>query len=373
MTQYHQVRILLAVARRQWEDLERLVGREAADPDRFPELCRASDVHPWVHLLLAETDRRALFAESLLLELERLRSKVRHDNLLLLGRAEQAVRLLTDAGVVPVALKGLDFLHRLYDRFDQRTIDDVDLLIRPRDLRRCLEVLEAAGWTPPPEPGRTHYVRSSHHLPLVSPGPVRVDFEVHWSLAQDIRYHIDVDGLFERAVPIELGGRRILRLEDHDAVAHLLIHHFSHYFDRRLKWLVDLQALSLQVGFEWSRVVERIRCWRATAAAAVSLRHLHKLSPDLIPAEALRELPLALWRRAFTAPLRSSHPLELFRFTDRRSVQLYLAAVMLEQPTELPGWLVYRVRRDRRTGENPLDSDLTPAAHANVNADGSGD
>ncbi len=234
--------------------------------------------------------------------------------------------------------------------------------MRRAELKPALEALREAGWQPPPEPRLTHYVRSSHHLPLRSPGPIHVEFELHWNLAQQERYRIDADALFERAQPFEIAGRRVLRLDDHDVVAHLLLHHFSHYFDRRLKWLVDLRQIDAAARIDWDRVAERVRSWGGTAAAAISVRHLRKLAPRWIPRAASRALPVAAWRALLTAPLRSGHPLELFRGTRQRRVQLYLAAVMLENPSRLPAWLRHRALRDRRASDHPLDGPSTGTA-----------
>jgi len=359
MTSPHEARILLAIVRRRWDEAQRLTQRAPVEPETFLALCRHCDIHPWIDELLTRTGRWELLGPAVRSGLQPMRKKVRNDNLVLLARAEQALDLLAAAGVTPVALKGLDLLHRVYGGFDQRTLTDVDLLVRPEELRPAVEALQSAGWMPPAEPERTHYIRSSHHLPLRSPGPVHVEFEIHWNLAQGVRFAVDGAELQRRSLPLEIAGRRLRRLDDHDAVAHLLLHHFTHYFDRRLKWLVDLQQLTAQPGFSWERVIERLRQWRAAAATGASVRHLKKMSPELIPDRVLRELPLAAWRRALLLPLRSSHPLELLRHTGNRRVQLYLAAVLLEQPSDLPAWLAHRRSRASRTGENPLDG---PAA-----------
>jgi hypothetical protein len=198
-------------------------------------------------------------------------------------------------------------------------------------------------------------VRSSHHLPLHEPGPLGVDLELHWNLAQEDRYRIDPRGLFDRSEPLEVGDHATRRLSDADLVAHLLVHHLSHYFDRRLKWVVDLEHIAAVPGFSWEAVVDRVRSWGAVVASGISLRHMRKLVPDLIPSHAIRALPVAGWRRALARPLRSDHPLELYRGTRRRRVQLYLAALFLERPSMLPRWMVHRSVRDRRAGTNPLD------------------
>jgi hypothetical protein len=76
--------------------------------------------------------------------------------------------------------------------------------------------------------------------------------------------------------------------------------------------------------------------------------------PELVGPEVLRVLPVAGWRRLMTLPLRSSHPLDLFRWTRRRGVQLYLAAALMDRPSDLPGWIVHRRIRDSQEGSGPL-------------------
>ncbi len=364
MDETRHARLLLAILQQRWEEAERLAQCATSDPSGFVDVCRQCDVPTWIHSQLESADRAALVGRDALERLARIRAKIQRDNLLLFARAEQALDALLAAGVTPVALKGLDLIHRLYARFDERTLDDVDLLVDARQLPAALAALARAGWLLPAEPERTHFIRSSHHLPLRSPGTVHVEFELHWNLAQELRFHVDDAGLLERAVPTAIAGRSVLRLEDHDLAAHLLLHHFTHYFDRRLKWAVDLQAIARQPGFRWETVAERIRSWGAVAVSAMSLRHLQKTVPDWIPPEILTRLPVAGWRSLATRFLRSDHPLDLFRGTRHRGVQLYLAAVLLERPALLPRWILHRVVRERRPGTNPLDNGRRPRPRA---------
>jgi len=297
MNEFDHARFLLAVLRERWDEARALTGGRPVEAEPLIRVCFEADVSSWVLDLLTRADQRDLVSADALERLEAIRSKIRVDNLLLIARAEEAVGALLNAGVVPVALKGLDLLYRVYESFDARTLDDVDLLVRREDLTATLDALRDAGWELPPEPKRTHYIRSSHHLPLRSPGPVSVDFEIHWNLVQEMRYHVDESALIDRAVPLDVGGHRILRMDDHDLIAHLLLHHFTHYFDRRLKWAIDLKRITVQPGFDWDVVGRRIRSWGAVAATGASLLHLHKLFPEWIPPEILRHLPLAAWRR----------------------------------------------------------------------------
>ena len=346
MSDRHESLLLLAMLRGGWDEADRLVRARAPRPAVFVELCRACDVAPQVHALLTAAGRQDLVGAEAIDGLSALRRKTRNDNVLLLARLEQVVDVLSGERIVPVALKGVDVLHRLYGSFDERTLDDIDLLVRPRERDRALLALEAAGWTAPRGPERNHWLRSSYEMPLTSAGPVTVACEIHWSLAQDVRYRVDADAVVDRAMPLTIEGRRILRLDDHDAVAHLLLHHVQHYFDRRLKWALDLGALSRQPGFAWSVVAERLRAWGGRGAAGLALAHLRKLMPELQGAGASREIPTDAWRLAATLPLRSPHPLDFYRGMRRRLVQLWIAAAALERPGELPAYLRHRGSRD---------------------------
>jgi hypothetical protein len=340
--------MLLAALAGRWEEFDALVSAAPPHAHTLVDLARQCDVAPTFHAALAAAGRLAAIGDEVAAALGRVRTKTRHDNLLLLARLEQALDVLLAAGIRPVALKGVDTLHRFYASFDERTLDDVDLLVAREERDRAIGALEAAGFTGPAEPERTHWFRSSFELPMTSPGPIGVAFEVHWSLGQERRYLIPAEELLARAVPVEIAGRRVLRLDAHDAVAHLLIHHLQHYFDRRLKWVLEIGMLASEPGFSWPLVRERARAWGGRGAAALALVHVRKLFPALLPEAAYAALPADTWRLAATLPLRSAHPLDLFRGTRRRFVQLWIAAAALERPSELIGYLHHRATRDAR-------------------------
>ncbi|HVQ35695.1 MAG TPA: nucleotidyltransferase family protein [Candidatus Bathyarchaeia archaeon] len=349
MSDRREARLILAVLSGRWDEVDAVAG--GVDASGFVALARACDVAPTLHAALAAAGRLERLPGEAARGLAAARAKARHDNLLLLARLETALDLLLAASIVPVALKGVDTLHRFYASFDERTLDDVDLLV-PREKRDlAIRTLEAAGWAGPSEPERTHWLRSSFEMPLVSPGPVGVAFEIHWGLGQARRYRIEAAEILARAVPTQIAGRALLRLDDHDAVAHLLLHHVQHYFDRRLKWTVEIGRIAASPGFSWTLVRERLLAWGGLGAAGLALLHVRKLFPGLLPDEAYEAIPAEGWRRAVTLPLRVSHPLDFYRGTRRRFVQLWIAAAALESPSQLPGYLVHRATRDARAEE----------------------
>ncbi len=339
--------ILLAILGEDWGQVDRLVSESSPDAKDFLALCREADVGPGVHAALTRAGRPDVLGAEARDGLEAIRTKTRLDNLLLIGRLEQALDLLLGAGIRPVALKGADVLHRFYRAFDERALDDVDLLVPRAQRDLAIATLESAGFTAPAGSERDHWFRSSFELPMTSPGPIGVAFDIHWSLGQAKRYAIDPDEILQRAVPLSIGGREVLRLDDHDAVAHLLVHHVQHYFGRRLKWVVEVGMMAATPGFSWATVGSRLSGWGGRQAAGLALAHVRKLLPRMLPEAAYAAVPASPWRLLATLPLRSAHPLDFYRGSRSRTIQLVIAAAALERPWDLPAYLRHRAMRDR--------------------------
>ncbi|MDX1389926.1 MAG: nucleotidyltransferase family protein, partial [Acidobacteriota bacterium] len=182
MNDRHESRLVLATVRERWDLVDRLMDEASPRPEVFLDVARECDVVPWIHALLEVRGTPDRFGSEIADGLAAGRHKCRMDNLLLLARVEQALDLMLAADIVPVALKGLDLMHRFDRGLDTRTLTDVDLLLRAEEVLRALDVLEEAGWILPPAERRPHWLRSSHHIPFSSAGPVEVEFEIHWNL-----------------------------------------------------------------------------------------------------------------------------------------------------------------------------------------------
>ncbi len=173
---------------------------------------------------------------------------------------------LEAAGLPAILLKGSDLATRVY-RPGERPRNDVDLLVRPADLRPLEDVLRAAGFVPDhPAPGRAR----AHWFALTwrHRGRPRVQLDLHWNLARPGRARWEVDRLFERAEAVPgLPGLR--RLERHDLACHLALHAVAFHgaFGRHLWWL-DLYLLAPLLDRE--RLAARARATGATVAWQVA-------------------------------------------------------------------------------------------------------
>ena len=129
-----------------------------------------------------------------------------------------ALRALHGAGVDVMPLKGVLLRRVAYDDPAARTVGDVDLLVRGRDVRRAHEALVAAGFSVIfLEAGeRERCFRHPRHGMLV---------DLHWQLFYEDYFEFDAEGLFARASLDATGfPTPVWRMSDRDLYAHVLAH-----------------------------------------------------------------------------------------------------------------------------------------------------
>jgi hypothetical protein len=128
----------------------------------------------------------------------------------LLQRQLGAVRMLRDAGIRFVCLKGFALAHLLYPRPELRIVGDVDLLLDRAELRKATAALAAAGFKAMPIPNRFGFISDSSFLPLVSEdGQVALDLHLApdaWPAGRALT----AEAVFARAARFRAGDLELL-------------------------------------------------------------------------------------------------------------------------------------------------------------------
>jgi hypothetical protein len=128
----------------------------------------------------------------------------------LLQRQLGAVRMLRDAGIRFVCLKGFALAHLLYPRPELRIVGDVDLLLNRAELRKATAALAAAGFKAMPIPNRFGFISDSSFLPLVSEdGQVALDLHLApdaWPAGRALT----AEAVFARAARFRAGDLELL-------------------------------------------------------------------------------------------------------------------------------------------------------------------
>jgi hypothetical protein len=118
-------------------------------------------------------------------------------------------------------------------------MQDIDLLVPAGRIDAVCDRLLAAGLTRQPAFGAAR--DAAHHERVFFHGRILV--EVHQAFIQRARHRIDYEGVWRRAVPFEVEGRQVLRLDDVDALLYHALSMGIDQFNARLVRYVDLWLL----------------------------------------------------------------------------------------------------------------------------------
>ncbi len=219
--------------------------------------------------------------------------------LVLSAEAGRVARLMGEAGVCALVFKGPVLAQMAYRDPAQRTFQDVDLLVAPQQLEAAIALLTRDGYA---ETGdeRVRAARRTmrpwcNELAFHHAGR-RTWLDLHWFLLPPFfPARIPTSDVFERAIPVELGGGTICTLAPDDHLVYLCAHACKHAWES-LGAVADIACLLRHPGVDQSRARHRARQWGAakmfdfsigrTAALPVEarlgdLRLLKTLSPSL--------------------------------------------------------------------------------------------
>lgn len=158
-----------------------------------------------------------------------------------------------DAASIPfLPVKGVVTSRLLYSDMAERPMTDVDVRVRPRDLRALQRVAAAAGWR------CTRVLRSYRNL-TYDFGSLSLDVEA--GVGPPGLCALGVDAMLGRSVSTELApGCRVSVPELHDHAVLLTVNVFKDKIVAAQPWaLADLERVVAHADFRLDRFVERVR------------------------------------------------------------------------------------------------------------------
>jgi hypothetical protein len=201
--------------------------------------------------------------------------------------------VLRSEGIAVIVLKGAYLAEVVYGDVALRSMSDVDLMVRQRDLARVEARLFEMGYAQRENPEADMDYAAHHHLhPLTKPGGVPI--EIHWTIERPTEpFTIDVEGLWERARPATIAGVEVLALAPEDLLLHLCLHTaFNHQFLLGLRSCWDILETIRHHGndIDWEQVQRRARQWGVAKYAYLTLRLAKELLGAGVPASTLTAL-----------------------------------------------------------------------------------
>jgi putative nucleotidyltransferase-like protein len=299
---------------------------EGAPPPSIDETLRRYECGGYLNGLWTRNGRASALEPGWTSALARSHRKTAIDTLAALGELRRAGRILTDAGIPFLLLKGAAYLVDLYEDPAERVLTDVDLLIRRSDAGRAARRLSQEGFRPVAEGYRPEYRR----FEMERPGPDPCRIELHFRVGMPLRARVDQNAIWRRAVPCSLEGIGCGRLHPEDAILYHAAHLADHYYGPSLKWAIDLREMLRRWRPDAGALLERSAAWRTRTALHLALLHVAKLFPDDAPPVGLLAgtAPGRLRRALLSAHL-SGDPLALFVIPEIRHPRRYLLRLLM--------------------------------------------
>lgn len=270
-------------------------------------------------------------------------------NLFLVSRLVRLLDLFQLANISVMPLKGLVLAEALYGDVALRQFDDLDLLVRKKDLSRAIQLLlghgyaldSALSWAP-----LETVIESNCELTFRRKCGTNVD--LHWEISPtDHPFWFDTEILWSSPRHVTMAGRVVQSPCSESLLLFLCVHGARHLW-MRLQWVCDVARL-IETSHEmnWPRVFELARRDGGEHVVLLGLLVAHDLLHASLPADILRRArediviqPLAaqVSQRLTSSTIAAPESWELAVFNakmaDRAWDKMRLFAALFKAPTE---------------------------------------
>lgn len=233
-------------------DVEYMAARTMSEWNALLAMAKAQKILPLLFHRMERLGLQSAVPHEIWFEIRKLYLGNITRNLRLYGELGRIVPFLRAEQIPVIALKGLHLAQAVYRNIALRRIGDMDILVPLALVPRAWELLVAHGYQNPPGHTVDFDMQTKHQyhvlLRLIKPRPAAV--EMHWSLTRPNERESlsigDIQGIWDRSTPIDLGGIKMSGLSPEDLLLHLCLHtSYHHRFEFGLQpscdiaWTID--------------------------------------------------------------------------------------------------------------------------------------
>lgn len=209
-------------------------------------------------------------------------------------RLDASVRVLSQAGIDVVLLKGAALAVSEYGSFLDRPMADLDLLVDRGRAEEAHRLLRGAGWAWKHNPELDEFYATHHHLaPLHDSSGVGIGLDLHLTpVCAGSPFGLTGEVMRGRATPVVLNGVTAYIPEVHDQLLHLCVHFAWSHLLASGAWRTfrDISTLVESGRVEWETFLLRARDHRATSCCYWALRLAERLAGVRLPPGVLGSL-----------------------------------------------------------------------------------
>lgn len=235
--------------------------------------------------------------------LERLKDAARANavrSLILVAELIKIVDAFGSQGIQAIPYKGPVLAAQAYQDVTLREFDDLDIVLRQRDMPKANDILVSLGFRP-----EFPWILSPGAASALVPGEYnyrdddrRLMVELHTELTlRHFPVQPDLDDLAGRLVPVALSGHHVRTFAPEDALPILCIHGSKDFWER-ISWIADIAELvQAHPQLDWDRVFQCAESFHARRmlhlGLALAAGLLAAPLPDAILASVRNDLTAA--------------------------------------------------------------------------------
>jgi hypothetical protein len=234
-------------------------------------------------------------------------------------------------GVAAIPFKGPVLAETAYGNLGLREFTDLDVLVRPRDTERAIEILRGRGYEPWTDPSttRARIARETQYALPLSRLQDRMTVDLHWAFARKFfAADVDEDLVWSNARAGRMQQRDVLLLPPPLMPIALAVHGSKHgpFPWPRLKWVADMGALVHALpAAEWTEALDlsrRMGVRRMLLLGVALSQRLLGATPEGELAEAVASDPKAIRLASQVESWLLAEPIPTLSFSQRSRFDL---------------------------------------------------
>jgi hypothetical protein len=179
---------------------------------------------------------KALIPEEVFSRLNTIYHRSLIRNILLYEQFRKIQNTLSERGIPIIPLKGIYLAETFYRDIGLRQMSDIDLLVKEKDSKRCLQILSEMGFVAK-ERIKTTFINNqsgAKHLPTMVKNDIFV--EIHYRVPVDNTPNvIDIDDYWQSATTVTLFNTQTLALSPENLLQYLCIHLERHFNEGKIQ------------------------------------------------------------------------------------------------------------------------------------------
>ena len=211
------------------------------------------------------------------------------DNLVCMGEMLWLSGLFQSAGIPAIPFKGPALACLAYRSFTHRTCVDLDFVVPQQYIPQTLKLLQDNGYLAQFDPVEAQAGERGPAPGQYAFAPTGKHRFVEMHTQRTLRYFsrpLDLDEMFARLQPLEIGGRNVGTFSVEDLLVMLCVHGAKHFWER-LSWIVDIAQLVTVNEVDWTLLMSIAKKLESTRFLLLGLYLAHEVAGAALPAEIL--------------------------------------------------------------------------------------